>query len=233
MSGVLHPVGPEPPRTYWLRRALVLGVLAAVLAVLISLLTPGSGDGPVTATPGPTVATPLPSDGGTSSPSPTRSLTPTATTTPAPTGSSSPTPSPTTRGNAGPARPTACDPAQLRTRLQGQERLKPQQSTTFTVSVTNESPTSCVATVTGRTFELRIYSGADRIWSSNDCATAVKTVKTTLGGQQATQWQMAWNGRRSAPGCTNREAIPQNGTYIATAQLSGGRPVQLRMTLAG
>jgi hypothetical protein len=101
------------------------------------------------------------------------------------------------------------------------------------VSVTNESPTSCVATVTSRTFELRINSGVDRIWSSNDCATAVKTVKTTLGSRQATQWAMTWNGRRSAPGCKNRDAIPQNGTYIATAQLSGGQPVQLRMLLAG
>lgn len=232
MSGVLHPVGPEPARTYWLRRALVLGVLAAVLAVLISVLTPGSGGGPVSASPGPTVVTPLPSDGGTSSPTPTRSLTP-ATTTPAPTSTSSPTPSPTTGGNAGPAQPAACDPAQLRTRLQGPARLKPRQSTTLTVSVTNESPTSCVVTVTARSFELRIFSGPDRIWSSDDCATAAKTVRTTLGSQQATQWAMAWNGRRSAPGCKNREAIPQNGTYIATAQLSGGRPVQLRMLLAG
>ena len=35
MSGVLHPEGPEPAQTYWLRRVLVL--LAVVILVLVSL----------------------------------------------------------------------------------------------------------------------------------------------------------------------------------------------------
>ena len=35
MSGMLHPEGPEPVRTYWLRRVLV--ILALMILVLISL----------------------------------------------------------------------------------------------------------------------------------------------------------------------------------------------------
>lgn len=34
MRGLLHPVGPESPRTYWLRRLVVLGVTLFLLAMI-------------------------------------------------------------------------------------------------------------------------------------------------------------------------------------------------------
>ena len=40
---------------------------------------------------------------------------------------------------------------------------------------------------------------------------------------------MVWNGRRSRSDCKNRPEIPKAGTYFATAQLEGAKPVQLRM----
>ena len=42
---------------------------------------------------------------------------------------------------------------------------------------------------------------------------------------------MTWNGRRSRDNCKNRAEIPRPGTYFATAQLEGAKPVQLRMIL--
>ena len=41
-SPLLHPVGPEPARTYWLRRAVLLGV---VLVIVLSIAYACSGDG--------------------------------------------------------------------------------------------------------------------------------------------------------------------------------------------
>jgi hypothetical protein len=38
MNAVLHPVGPNPPRVYWLRRFVVLVALAAVLAVVVAVI---------------------------------------------------------------------------------------------------------------------------------------------------------------------------------------------------
>ncbi len=38
MSGVLHPAGPEPAQTYWLRRVLVLLALLIVILVCVVLL---------------------------------------------------------------------------------------------------------------------------------------------------------------------------------------------------
>ena len=44
---------------------------------------------------------------------------------------------------------------------------------------------------------------------------------------------MSWNGKRSRPGCKTRAEVPRPGTYFATAQLEGAKPVQLRMILGG
>lgn len=226
---VLHPVGPEPARTYWLRRALVLGVLVVVLALLTALLVGGDQPAGVTATP---VATPLPSDGGTSSPlSGTADPTDADSAEPSDTRSSDGAQSSTSAPPSAAAPP--CDPAQLRTTLTGAERLKPQQATTFDLSLINGSTAACVVEVTPTNFELKILSGSDRIWSSRDCATSVKPVTSTLDSEKAVEWQVRWNGRRSAPGCATRPAVPKTGTYVVTGQLTGARPVQLRMVLAG
>jgi hypothetical protein len=92
---------------------------------------------------------------------------------------------------------------------------------------------TCIAEVNSKNFELKIYSGTDRIWSTRDCTTAVRTVKKKLAGEQALEWTLAWNGRRSRDNCKNRPEIPLPGTYFATAQLDGAKPVQLRMILVG
>jgi hypothetical protein len=51
MSNVLHPVGPRPPRVYWVRRIVVVAVLIAVVAavvMLVRLAMSGTADGATT-----------------------------------------------------------------------------------------------------------------------------------------------------------------------------------------
>ena len=127
----------------------------------------------------------------------------------------------------------ACDPDDVRVTLTGRQRLKPKKPNTFELSVINGSATTCKAQVTAKNFELKIYSGTDRIWSTNDCARLVKTIDKKLKTQQAVAWSIRWNGRRSRDGCHNRPEVPLAGTYFATAQLEGAKPVQLRMILRG
>jgi hypothetical protein len=88
-----------------------------------------------------------------------------------------------------------------------------------------------VAEVTAKNFELKIYSGNDRIWSTNDCSRKIKEARRTLRAEEALEWSLTWNGRRSRSTCKNRPEIPRPGTYFATAQLDGAKPVQLRMVL--
>jgi hypothetical protein len=254
MSGVLHPVGPESASTYWLRRALVLGALAVVLALVFSLVGNGNGgQRAVSAVPAP-VSTPSPTEAP-SSDTTSSDATGSSTTS---SGSSESTTSknseekktseskkssePAKRAEATqtakagkPSKKAAaaplCDPATLRPTLTGKKSLEPKEDSVFSLSVINGSATTCVVSVTAESFELKIYSGKDRIWTTGHCPTAVRSVVATLASQKAVEWKMAWNGLRSAPGCTSGAEVPQPGTYFATAQLADVKPVQLRMTI--
>jgi hypothetical protein len=124
-----------------------------------------------------------------------------------------------------------CDPATLRPTLTGKKSLEPKEDNAFSLSVINGSAETCVVSVTAESFELKIYSGRDRIWTTGHCPTAVRSIVATLASQKAVEWKMAWNGLRSAPGCKSGSEVPQPGTYFATAQLADVKPVQLRMTI--
>ncbi|GAA1426603.1 hypothetical protein GCM10009616_01600 [Microlunatus lacustris] len=234
MSGVLHPVGPEPEETYWARRVAVLIALVAVVGLVVALVVNTSRGAAVSADPVPPPATsPTALDSPAASPSPSVSATPSPTSSasasasPSPTASKSPRPEPTPSG------PVACPPKELRTTLTGKQRLKPEQKTTFTLSLINGSDQTCVVTVAPENFELKIYSGTDRIWSTDDCAKAVKKLSAKVNAEDAVEWTMTWDGQRSRPGCRTRPEVPRPGTYFVTAQLDGAKPVQLRMILGG
>lgn len=258
MSPVLHPVGPEPTRVYWARRAAVIAVFLAVVAVILALVGHATGGRqPVAAVPAvptptttrsvpptvPATATPSASKSASgSSPSMSASTKPKASATPTspvkPTSSSTSTSSSKPSSSAKPsAQPTAraavppCLPAQVRTTLTGKKVLDPGEANTFEISLINGTAVTCRMSVRGGTFELKIYSGKDRIWSSDDCSTAVKRISKIVASEKSIGWTMTWNGRRSAQDCKNREETPRAGTYFATAQLTGAEPVQLRMIL--
>lgn len=250
MSGVLHPVGPEPASTYWLRRALVVGVLAVLVAVVAALIPNSSGPRQaVPAAAGSTTppvldATPSTTSVAPADPTVTPSASPSpgigessASTSSRPTTSSDPaTSSKPAKKKLLPTKPPApplCDSGDLRPTLTGQPRLHAKQSNTFNLSLINGGKATCRVSVNAENFELKIYSGQDKIWTSGDCSTSVRSIDTDVATQKAAVWRMKWNGRRSAAGCKSRAEIPKAGTYVATAQLSGAKPVRFRMILTG
>ena len=253
MSPVLHPVGPEPAQTYWVRRALVVGSLVAMIAVLIVVFANLGGGATAVpmATPTPIATevesparvTPTSSASSTPPPTASSSVPPTASpsvpskesATPAPKASTStPSAAPTGQGpGRNPAATPDCDPGQLRATITGKRTLRPEQKTAFTLSLINGSAETCLVTVDRDSFELKIYSGTDRIWTSRHCSTAVKAFDKKLKTQQDVEWTMRWDGRRSRTSCRQRPELPRPGIYWATAQFDGAKPVQLRMTLVG
>lgn len=249
MSGVLHPVGPEPEQTYWIRRALVIGT-ALLLVVLGALVANRTGSGTAASAAPPPVVVPAASSASPSAATADATPTPTASTsasapakktTAEKTTTKKTTAKKTTAPKADktakkttkpkPAVPTACAPAELRTTLTGKRRLEPKQHATFKLSLINGSSATCVVKVTPANFTLTIRSGSDRIWTSAHCATAVKPISTKVAAEDAVEWSMAWNGRRSAKDCKNRPEIPRAGTYIATAKLDGAKAVTYRVIL--
>lgn len=241
MSTVLRPAGPEPAETYWWRRVAVVGVVIVVLAVAGALIANGTSSGSAVQTnPAPppaaasaTVASPTSSGSSTarSSASPKATARPTAK-------AGASTPSSPRASTAAPTRtplprPVTCAASTLRPTLTGAQQLKVKQRATFTLSLINGSGQTCAASVNSDNFELRIYSGSDRIWSTKDCAKIVKPLTKPLEAEQALEWKLTWNGLRSRAGCEDRPEIPRPGTYYATAQLTGAEPVQLLLTLRG
>ncbi|MDN5761833.1 MAG: hypothetical protein L0H41_05895 [Microlunatus sp.] len=104
----------------------------------------------------------------------------------------------------------------------------------MSLSLINGGAQGCLVSVDDQNFELKIYSGKDRIWSSRDCPKALKAFDRVLAPQAGVAWKMTWDGRRSAEGknCRRQSEIPRPGTYWATAQLDGAKPVQLRMVIS-
>jgi len=255
MAGVLHPVGPQPARTYWLRRLLVAAVVALVISVVVALTT-GSGTASVTAAPAQTTTAPAPAAAPpVGSPGAAGAATgPTQ-------GSSTPPPTSVTSSarakasaqakakakakaaaqaraksrarGAAKAIPPTCQPSQLRATLTGKRQVRPGQGTAFSLSLINGSKAACAVAVTSDNFELKIYSGLDRIWSTKDCTRAIRPIRRVVGSEQAVEWRQRWDGSRSRKDCRDRPETPQAGTYFATAQLAGAKPVQLRMLVRG
>lgn len=262
MSGVIHPTGPEEPQTYWVRR---VGVVVAVLVVVLVVAwawprgggsggdaVPASDPSPSTSTTTSASADPTPSAPTastttastarpTTSPSVSTSATPGAT----PKAGASPTPSASARksvpaASTTPSAPTtpavtACAAKDLHVTLTGNRSVTIAKLTTFKLSVINGGDGPCRLSIDAKTFELKIYSGTDRIWSTQDCDTWLKPIKNhTLASQQEVDWTQDWPAQRSHSGCKLADNL-RPGTYVATAQLTvpSGKvtPVQLVLTL--
>lgn len=195
---VLHPVGPLPASTYWRRRL----VLLVGLVVLLLLLRSCTGGSPKPA-----------SHGGT--PRPSSSPTATATATPAPSRSAGPSPSPTQA-----AGPLTCPDQSLTLGVTPATTTAPAGSTIrFTLTVKNTGAVACRRDLGGGALEVLVYSGTDRIWSSDDCSTDKSRSVQTLPAGGSLQSTQSWGGKRSAPGCPAGEPVARNGTYTVRARV--------------
>jgi hypothetical protein len=181
----IHPVGPLPASTYWLRRAaLLVGVVVLLLVARSCVGGEGGGGNDTTSTP-------------TTSP------------TPKPSASSSP--------RAGGA---ACANADLSVTTDTKDEIypiggRPQLS----VTIKNTSSTSCTRDLGSGAVELLVFSGNDRVWSSDDCTTnkARDVVTLAAGGEKTIP--VTWSGKRSKPECAGTRDQAKAGTYRLTARV--------------
>lgn len=218
MGSVTHPQGRLPPRVYWVRRGLVLGV-ALLLVFGIGKLVGGTGeDGDSSAVSASNTSARAQKPNGSSvlmgpvAPS-QRLRTPAKGPLPAPSGDCrdeeiSVFPSvPIARGGA---------PIVIRLQLTGT-----QPACTFEVS-----PESVV---------VKITSGEDRIWSTQDCPRAVSTAEVVVRSGTPVEVPVTWSGRRSDDECTRQPDWALPGFYHVYAAALGSAPndVQFEVTRAG
>lgn len=225
-SPAARPRGRLPQRVYWFRRTLVLLTALAMVYGVAHLLGAGGGASDGTATI--TAAHPR----RTVAPAPTRVAGPVVVaTTPARAGSkrhqqqSTPVSSPL----ATPSGP--CNPADILVTPQI-GRVAAGGPITITLGLTGTQP-ACTFTVSPRSVVLKVTSGSDGIWSSQDCPKSIPTRTVAVRSTGVTRVPVTWSGRRSDAGCSRTTGWADPGYYHALAAAMGSQPsdVQFRLSL--
>ncbi|MGI8537560.1 MAG: hypothetical protein ACR2K2_13990 [Mycobacteriales bacterium] len=198
-----RPVGPEPEETYWWRRASLLAGLGLVVFVLPGLLTALFTGG----------ADPDRLEGGVS---PTSSASSPSASDPSASDPVAQTASPT----ATPPAVVACPPAAVQI-LAGadQDSYPVGGAPMLELRVTNTGTSPCTLDLGPSAVELLVYSGGDRIWSSDDCASGDAAKITPLLPGEPSSTMLSWDGQRSLPGCEGPKAPAQPGTYRVTGRV--------------
>ena len=193
-----RPVGPEPAGTYWRRRA-VLAAVVVLLPLLVVAFLMRDGDGADRlsgATPGPD---------GAASGSP-------AVATP----DGPPDPS----ASSSPGQTDPCPASGVTVAVRADKDSYPVGGRpVLELAVASTSPAPCTLDLGQGAVELLIFSGSDRIWSSDDCASGRGAKITTLEPAKPAVTRLTWAGRRSLPGCGGPKAEAQPGTYRVSGRV--------------
>ncbi|KRF16615.1 hypothetical protein ASG90_10100 [Nocardioides sp. Soil797] len=219
MRSAARPRGPLPARVYWVRRAVVLGAAFLLIFGLARLLGSGSdGDGEGSR-PTAEQAAGQQSD-------------PASEATDQPPGPEVSTNAPKAKKTKPPlAEPSGpCNPADI--------TVSPEVDTVaandtidipFKITGTDEA---CTFTVSSKSMVIKITSGSDLIWSSQQCA-KLPEEDIVVRSAKATKVVLEWNGRRSDDECGRTAAWAQIGWYHVEAAAFGGEPTSDKFELTG
>ena len=220
MSAVTRPRGPLPARVYWTRRLLVLG-LAFLLVLVIGRVLGGGSDGSssdgdtarqVAGEPSttPSSNSAAPSRAATQKPKKVRKAKPTKVPLAQPDGPCDPddvTVEPLIR------RETAGSPIRIAFKL------------------VTDVP-ACTFTFSNNTVAVKIISGNDRIWTSQQCRNLPTVEDLVVRAEKPERVAMRWSGRRSNDGCKLFSAPwAGKGYYHVIAATLGGEPTDQQFKL--
>ena len=214
--GRMSPKGRLPARVYWIRRGILLAAVAVVIVVVgtgLSALGGSSAKAPVRAqtaaqTTGQTTGHTTGHTTGAASAPP--SAGPSASRTNVPVGTCNPADivaTPVVR------RAVGGGPVSIKVKLTG-------------------TATACAWKVSPQSLVVRITSGSDRIWSSQDCASAIPSQDVVVPGSGSANVVVTWSGQRSSTGCPKGTAWANPGYYHVAASTLGGVPTDVQFSLA-
>jgi hypothetical protein len=227
MTAVTRPRGRLPARVYWTRRLLV-ALLALGLVFGIARLLGGGGPASGSATQ------PVGADESTSTAvSPTSSPAPTGA--PSPVATSSPSSGPTGRGGAVStplAQPTGpCPNSDIVAVPSVKTPAYAGRAVVVTVTLTTKASPACSWTVSAASLVVKVTSGADRIWSTQDCTGAVPRREVVLRRDTPVSVTVGWSGLRSDADCTRTTSWVETGYYHAAAAAFGADPTDVQFRL--
>lgn len=217
MSSVTRPRGPLPPRVYWTRR-LLLVVVALALVFGFARLFGGGGD-----SSGPS-ARPVDSSVRPSSTSPSGAALQVAAT-PTISGAADPSSGDTATNIPLPGPQGRCADDDIRISPSIKGFAYAGSPVVFALSLTTAGSPACTWSVSPSTLVLKITSGPDRIWSTQDCRGAILKQDVVVRKDTPTVVDLAWNARRSNAGCTSSSGWVEPGYYHAVVAAWGSEPV--------
>jgi hypothetical protein len=231
MTPVTRPRGRLPARVYWFRRLLVVALAFALVYGVAHLL--GSGDG---TSSGPS-ARPVAADASTrSAPATTALPTPSVTEPPEAVATSRVRVRKHARAAATPtvlATPEGpCTPSDVTADPEVPDAAYAGTPVKLTIALTSRVSPACTMEVRPGTLAVRITSGSDRIWSSQDCPAAIPTSSVVVRRDVPATVRVTWNGQRSDADCTDATAWALHGYYHVTAAVLGGDPTDQQFALA-
>lgn len=242
MTAVTRPRGPLPHRVYWTRRVLVVVVALALVFAIAHLLGGTSGGTGPSARPVGAQETGTTSAAGTGSPSPTADpsqatpTSPVSTPVGTPSGTASGTASGAAAGRGAVATPL---PQPTGTCANSDVVVVPSVSGTayaggavvVTTTLTTKQSPACTWTLSARSLVVKITSGPDRIWSTQQCSGAVPRQVVTLRKDTPVSVAVPWNGLRFDADCTRPTSWAENGYYHVVAAAFGGEPTDVQFRL--
>lgn len=213
MSAVTRPRGPLPARVYWVRRVVLLGAVFLLVFTMGKVLG-GGGDGDdgkdaAQAVAGEQSSDAVPEETGTPPVNEPRKK---KAKKPKPKKTKEPLPEPT--GD--------CDPADIRigalvSRVANDGRVR------IPLEVKGNEE-ACTFDVSASSVVIKITSGSDQIWSSQECSAKVDAGEVVVREEKPAKVVLLWNGRRSDDECSQGTKWALPGGYHVVSAALGGEP---------
>jgi len=102
---------------------------------------------------------------------------------------------------------------------------------TFTLQLRTILSPACTWVVSPKALTVKIRSGKDDIWFSNQCPRAIPSENVVLRNNATTKVEVTWSARRSDDGCTRYADWAMPGWYYVEAAALAGEPSDLHFEL--
>ena len=102
----------------------------------------------------------------------------------------------------------------------------------FTLQLRTITSPACTWQVSPTTLTVKLRSGDDDIWSSQDCRRAVPTKEVVVRNNVSTEVEVTWSGRRSDDECSVFTDWALPGWYYVDAAALAGEPSDLHFQLS-
>lgn len=102
---------------------------------------------------------------------------------------------------------------------------------TFRIKLTTLESPACTWQVSPTSLAVKLMSGSDRIWSSQDCPASVPTADVVVRKDHPAKVDVSWRGRRSDSTCSPIPAWALPGWYHVEAAAFGAEPTDVQFEL--